>query len=103
MDVQTSYAQQKMEIELLQEKLKKQYNLKTLESRIADIEKRQEKIAADMNRLSGHANQTTNALSVLEKEIEKTSRKIQEISELKSTLNSISRAIGTGGATHGSR
>lgn len=100
MDIQTSYAQQKMEIELLQEKLAKQYNLKSIESRIAAIEKKQEKITTDLHQLSGHANQTTNALSILEKEIEKTTQKIQEISQLKSTLNSISKAIGTGGNTH---
>ncbi|NGX26811.1 MAG: D-gamma-glutamyl-meso-diaminopimelic acid endopeptidase CwlS [Chlamydiae bacterium] len=100
MDVRKDFSEQKMELELLKEKLAKIQNPENPSHRIEEIEKTQEKILSDLRQLSGHANQTSNALTVLEKQVEKTSQRINEVVKLKSTLNSISKAIGTNAKTH---
>lgn len=118
---------QKVELQILEEKLSKQENglasaknegqlthqsklsevrilLSSLEKRIAQIEKSQEKISSDLKQLTTHAQQTTTSLQqyrdkILECEQASVSqaKRLDEITKLKSTLNAISQAMHQGG------
>jgi len=117
MDVRRSYGAQQMEIELLQEKLAKYKGggssvtaTKPLESRLKSLEAMQEKIRADLGELKSHANQTASLIQeyrghieALQKSLKQQNKKLGEVSQLKSTLHSINRAIrsdGDGGKTY---
>lgn len=100
MDIRKAYSEQKIELELLQEKMKKSHSSNDLDTRIAQLEKTQEKILSDLRSLSGHANQTNHALTVLEKQVEQITEKIGEVVKLKSTLQTISKSIGSNGKIH---
>lgn len=95
MDLRKSYSEQKVELEILQEKMNKTHSSRDFENRLSEIEKTQEKILSDLKQLSNHAHQTEHAIALLEKQAEQASEKIAEVVKLKSTLNSISKAMGT--------
>ncbi len=107
-DVRQAYSEQKMELQLLEEKITKtkataQPSTKSLEARVYQLEKAQQKIQTDLHQLSSHANQTTtslvqyrNSISALEKQIGIQAERLNEVVKLKSALNSISKAIGSG-------
>lgn len=107
MDVKQSYSAQQMDLQLLEEKIAK---IKTaaaprvispsLETRVAELEKMQEKIRADLHEISSHANETSKLfveyrtqMQILDKRIKEQQEKLHEIADLKSTLHSISKAI----------
>ena len=106
LDVRQAFNKQQMDIELLGEKINKgkptaQINSKDLESRMRHIEKLQEKIQSDLHQLSTHANQTTesllqfrNSIQGLEKQFNSQQDRLNEVVKLKSTLSSISQAMG---------
>lgn len=100
MDIQNTLQEQKMEIDLLKERASRGHGNRDLESRISEIEKTQSKISADMRNLHQSLGRTCNALATLEKQVEVTTEKINEVTKLKTTLNSISKAIGTNQKTH---
>lgn len=73
-----------------------------IEKRISQIEKMQEKLSSELQRLSLHANQTTSTFSQyqgrikqIESEIHHQTKMMEELSDLKSTLRSINKAIGS--------
>jgi LysM repeat protein len=76
------------------------FQLSTIEKKMAQIEKMQERMATDIKQLSLHANQTTAALSQfkekcgqLEVDLSLQRERLGEVSKLKSTLSSLSQAI----------
>ena len=77
-----------------------------LEKRIHLLEKGQDTIRQDLHQLSTHANQTTSSLvdyrsqiNALDALVKKQNERLGEIVKLKSTLDSISKAIGATPAT----
>ncbi|NGX59918.1 MAG: putative peptidoglycan endopeptidase LytE [Chlamydiae bacterium] len=100
MDVRKAYSEQKIELEILQEKVAKIKNASQLQDHIDQLEKTQEKILTDLRQLSGQINQMSNGLVVLEKQVERQSERLGEVVKLKSTLNSISQAIGSNAKIH---
>jgi len=110
MDVKQAYQTQKMDIQLLEEKMNKQKPTtetasvsSTLESRIAALEKMQEKIQEDLHQLGTHANQTNqsllqyrNQIQTLERNVKKQNECLDEVVRLKGTLQSISHSLGSG-------
>lgn len=107
MDMRQAYSSQQIEIELLEEKIakhasKNQANsvASPFENRFNEIEKTLGKIKNDLHELSSHANQTTQSLityrtqiNTLQKELKQQCKQLNQIVDLKSTLNSISKAI----------
>jgi LysM repeat protein len=93
MDVRRDFSEQKIELELLKEQVAKIHNAEKLQKRIDEIEKTQNRILTDLRQLSGALNQTSSATASLES-------RINEVAKLKTTLTSISKAIGSGGAIH---
>jgi len=106
-NVRKAFSTQQMEIRLLEEKLAKlkpstQTAASTaLETRIRQLEKMLEKIEADMHQFGAHANQVTeslldyrNRITALDKEIMQQDARLDQISELKTTLHSLSSALG---------
>lgn len=74
-----------------------------LEKRIAQMEKTQEKIYSEIKQLSSHAGQTTSAFSQFQTKIKDLesqslhhSKMIQDLSDLKGTLSSITQVISKG-------
>lgn len=100
MDVRKDFSEQKIELELLKEQLAKLQSNEKLQKRIDEIEKTQNKIVTDLRQLSGFTTKASNSLAVLEKQVEKTSNRINEVTKLKSTLTSISKAIGSNSPVH---
>ncbi len=105
LDVRQAFSEQKMEIQLLEEKVTKlkpatQTTTSVLESRIRRLEKTLEKIESDLHQLSAHANQTTeslveyrNQIQAIDSQCKIQTTRLDEIAKLKGTLNSISQAI----------
>jgi len=110
LDVKQALAQQQLEIQLLEERLDGRkpdmtYNPNT--SRIENLETTQRRILEDLKKLGTHANETSLALTQfkksiqsLEKEILAQSNRLNEVVKLKSTLSSISDAIGQSARVH---
>jgi len=104
-DIRSAYSQQHMEMQLLEEKIAKLKPIvpassSGLESRLSQLERRLEIIEADLRQLSSHANQTTESLTqyktglqALEVQASHLSNRLDELSKLKSTLNSISQSL----------
>lgn len=122
-DLKHALSNQKVEFQILEEKLSKQENglasvknegqpvqqsklgevrilLSSLEKRIVQLEKVQEKISSDLKQLSNHAQQTTTSLQQYREKIHECeqasasqAKRLDEISKLKSTLNAISQAM----------
>ncbi|NGX39773.1 MAG: Peptidoglycan endopeptidase LytF [Chlamydiae bacterium] len=107
LDVRQAYSAQQMELQLLEERIEK---LKTtekpnkvsndLKNRIRQLEKAQEQIKTDLHAFSTHANQTTKSLidyrkqiNTFNKHLSQQENRLDEIVKLKTTLNSISKAI----------
>ncbi|MBM3207569.1 MAG: LysM peptidoglycan-binding domain-containing protein [Chlamydiae bacterium] len=74
--------------------------LSLLEKKINQLENSQEKLTADLKQLSTHANQTSqsfsqyyNRIKELESEINAHNKAINELSDLKTTLKSLTQAI----------
>ncbi|MDN3505613.1 MAG: LysM peptidoglycan-binding domain-containing protein [Simkaniaceae bacterium] len=93
MDVRKDFSEQKIELELLKEQLAKLQSNEKLQKRIDEIEKTQNKIVTDLRQLSGFTTQASNSLAVLEKQV-------HEVTKLKGTLTSISKAIGSNSPIH---
>lgn len=75
--------------------------IQLLERRIALMDKLQEKIATDIKQLLTHANQTTSSFTQYSKKIQdleteyaRQNKVIQDLTDLKGTLSTISQAIG---------
>lgn len=102
-DVKQALAQQQLQLDLLEEKVdnrkaEKAYNPNT--SRVENLEKTQRQILKDLKNLSSHANDTSHTLSQFKKSIQSIethmashSKRLGDVVNLKSTLNSISEAI----------
>ncbi len=92
-----------VELSLLEEKGKKQgskliqestnASLSALEKKISSVEKNVDKITADLRTLSTSLNQTLSQIQHLETHLSTHDEKFSEVSKLKTTLNSISKAI----------
>lgn len=94
-DMQQAHNEQRIQVELLEEqiaKLKFSPSTNPLEARVRHLEKALETIESNLQRLGTHANQTTQSLQQHQK-------RLDEISKLKGTLNSISQAIANPRAT----
>ena len=110
LDVKQALAQQRLEIQLLDEKLDGRkpdstYNPNT--SRIENLAASQRRILEDLKKIGTHANETSHALTQfkkslqsLEKELTTQSSRLNEVVKLKSTLSSISDAIGQNARVH---
>ncbi len=118
-DMKHSLNNSQVEIQLLEEKIRAQdishnisktqstssalnaeQKLAYIERRLVQLESLQEKLASELRKLSLHANQTSGSLSDyqnringIETDIASQSQRVQELSELKTTLKSISKAI----------
>lgn len=107
-DVRQAYNMQRMDLELLQEELDKVKRCgnggnKSFDERVNQLESTQQKILTDLRQLSGTSNQLAQSLSLLEKQIAHQNERLNEVVKLKSTLNNISKAIGSttiSGKTH---
>jgi LysM repeat protein len=64
-----------------------------LEKKVSHLEKTLEKAAADLRTLSTSANQALNKIQVLEQDLSSHEKRLEEVSKLKGTLTSISKAI----------
>lgn len=100
MDVRKDFSEQKIELELLKGQLAKLQSGEKLQKRIDEIEKTQSKILTDLRQLSGYTTKASNSLAVLEKQVEKTTSRVNEVAKLKNTLTSISKAIGSNSPIH---
>lgn len=106
LDVRQAFSAQQMDIQLLDEKMNKlkpsaTTSTRDLEKRIQQLEKATDTIRQDLHQLSTHANQTTSSLvdyrsqiNALDALVKKQNERLSEIVKLKSTLDSISKAIG---------
>lgn len=122
-DIKHTLSTQQMEISLLEEKIREKDNVihtlskeasgkkplkfeqileefLSLERKVGQIERIQEKMTSDLRQLNVHANQATTALGQhrekmyeLEKDLHTSTQKIEELAKLKNTLNSISKAM----------
>lgn len=105
LDVRQAYSATKIDMENLEEKvaeLKPNTLIKvtSIEARINQLEKQLSNIQTDLHNLSTHLAQTTESLhqyrtqiSALDSQLKNHTARLDEISNLKSTLNSISQAI----------
>ena len=66
----------------------------SLEKKVSSLEKILEKAAADLRTLSISANQALNKIQNLEQDLSSHEKRLDEVSKLKGTLTSISKAIG---------
>lgn len=116
LDVKQAYSRQNMELNLLREKLDKvqvadkgissaQISL-DIQRRFSEIEKTLAKAKEDLKELQKHANQTSQSLRQyskqirkMESQIKRQSEHLQDIANLKQTLDSISKAIGATSST----
>lgn len=107
LDVRQSYSATKIDMENLEEKvaeLKPNTLIKvtSIEARMNQLEKQLSNIQTDLHSLSAHLTQTTESLhqyrtqiAALDSQLKNHNARLDEISNLKSTLNSISQAIST--------
>lgn len=110
LDVKQLLAQQQLDIQLLEEKVqgkKIETGYSPQVSRIENLEATQKRILDDLKKLGVHANETNHSFNQIhktiqnvEKELGLQSGKLSEVVKLKSTLNSISSAIGKGGGVY---
>ena len=117
-DVKHTLSNTQVEMQILEEKVRTQdvtlqksknqasavsipeQKLTVIEKKITQIEKMQDKLSSELKQLSSHANQTTSSLTQyqvriteLESELSSQTKMLQELSELKGTLRSITHAI----------
>lgn len=95
-----------LEISLLDERLKKQNNgqsssssslssqVAALEKKVSSLEKTLEKAAGDLRTLHASVNQTLSKIQNVETNLSSHDKRLDEVSKLKGTLTSISKAIG---------
>lgn len=104
MDVNHAYSAAKIDMQNLEEKvaeLKPNTLIKvtSIEARINLLEKQLSNIQTDLHNLSAHLTKTTESLSQyrsqIDSQLKNHTARLDEISNLKSTLNSISQAIST--------
>jgi LysM repeat protein len=107
LDVRQAYSATKIDMENLEEKvseLKPNTLIKvtSIEARMNQLEKQLVNIQTDLHSLSAHLTQTTESLhqyrtqiAALDSQLKNHTARLDEISNLKSTLNSISQAIST--------
>lgn len=105
LDVRQAYSTQKIDLQNLEEKvaeLKPNALIKTssIEARINQLEKQLSLIQADLHSITTHVNQTAESLhqyrtqiAALDAQLKSHTARFDEISTLKTTLNSISQAI----------
>ena len=105
LDVRQAFSSQRMDIQLLEEKINKlnpskSSNPRDLENRILTLEKQSQSILQDLQQLRAHANETSsslvtyrNQINALDSLLKKQNNQLAEIVKLKSTLESISNAI----------
>jgi LysM repeat protein len=108
LDIRQAYGTQQIDIQNLEQKvneLKPNAQIKTsnLEARLHQLEKQLANIQSDLHSLSIHANQTTesllqyrNQITALDNQNKNQNARLDEVANLKTTLNSISQAIGSG-------
>jgi LysM repeat protein len=113
-DIKHSLKSNQVELTILEEKVKNQAaaakpdpklgtfgsQISALERKIVEFEKKQEQILSDLHSLSAHANQSSSTFTQLQKklfdmqqEIASQTRRLDEVSKLKGTLSSISKAM----------
>ncbi|MBI2742297.1 MAG: LysM peptidoglycan-binding domain-containing protein [Chlamydiales bacterium] len=100
----------RVDLQILDEKIKQQktpvkgaessLQLSTLDRKLAELQKSQEKLAQDLRQLGTHANQASTTfakqqekLHDLEQEIQAQNRRLDEIVKLKGTLSSLSEVL----------
>ena len=110
LDVRQALAQQQLQLDLLEEKvdgrkIETAYNPHT--SRLENLEASQKRILDDLKKLGNHANDTSRALTQFKKSIQSIeslidsqSKRLGDVANLKSTLSSISDAIGQSAQTY---
>ncbi|MCX6989882.1 MAG: LysM peptidoglycan-binding domain-containing protein [Chlamydiae bacterium] len=117
-DVKHTLSNTQVEMQILEEKVRTQdvslqknknqssavslpeQKLAVIEKKISQIEKMQDKLSSELKQLGTHANHTTSSLTQyqvriteLESELSSQTKMLQELSELKGTLRSITHAI----------
>lgn len=113
-DLKHAIKSTQVELNLLDERIKKQdtyFSAKTtankemsslssltsqvssLEKKVFSLEKMLEKAIGDLRTLSNSANQALNKIQVLEQDLSSQEKRFDEVSKLKGTLSSISKAI----------
>ncbi len=107
LDVRQAYGATKIDIENLEEKVAEikpntLIKVSSIEARINQLEKQLANIQIDLHNLSSHLSQTTeslqqyrNQIAALDSQLKSHTGRLDEISNLKTTLNSISQAIST--------
>lgn len=107
LDVRKDFSNQKIDLQNLEDKVadlkpNAQAKIASLEARIMQLEKQLSNIQTDLHTLSAHAKQTTdslaqyrNQITALDSLLKNQGARLDEIANLKSTLNSISQAIGS--------
>lgn len=96
MDMQQTVRSQAIEIQILTEEIQKLKTTKNFENRIQKLEASLDKITCDLKEIINHANMSAESLQTLHKELSHQKEKLAEVSKLKTTLQSISKAMGTG-------
>lgn len=103
-DVRQALNSQKLDLSLLEEKMakleKRPEVSADVESRLAALERIQERAASDLHSLSRHAKETASALdelhtalATLEQKLGHESQKIAEVANLRSTISSLTKAM----------
>jgi peptidoglycan endopeptidase LytE len=99
-DIKHALHSTQVELSLLDEKQKKQNSkpgqeapLSALEKKISSLEKNIDKITTDLRTLSTSLNQTLSQIQHLETHLSTHDEKFSEVSKLKTTLTSISKAM----------
>lgn len=98
LDVRQAYSTQKIDLQNLEEKvaeLKPNALIKTssIEARISQLEKQLAAISTDLHNLNSQLNQNRTQIAALDAQLKSHTARFDEISTLKTTLNSISQAI----------
>ena len=108
-DLKHALTTTQVELNLLDERLRKQDNSKgktlssesllssqitTLEKRIGNLEKTFDKVATDLRALNTSVAQTLSKIQNLEGDLTSHDKRLDEVAKLKGTLTSISKAIG---------
>ncbi len=108
-DLKAAFKTTQVELNLLDERLKKQDNLKgnlaiketnsvtlqlsALERKVANLEKTLEKVANDLRTLSSTASQALSKIQGVELDLVSHDKRLDEVAKLKGTLTNISKAI----------
>ncbi len=110
LDVKQAVSSQKLDISLLEEKLNKLEKPSihaSLEQRISTLEKHQEQFISDLKHLTQHAKELTTTIAQLSQQLHafdahlhKESERFNEVSRLRSTIHSLTKAIESGNKTH---